>query len=277
MSWLFSQALVEEYSAATSLAGEQCAPLNVMPTPHRFWRNDKTMESSQLSRFGLKCVPLTADRGEELLTSFRAAFRAKTSAPREAAPASKVSDPAYGKKWRESSARFDLPTLTWRTHHCLWDEVLQWSSVTLPAWGLMRHGVVFQRLNWEPHTTVHAPGWSGETLPTPSAVMWKGSSQKALTRVDGRSRLRNRLDYWVERDGKSGRLNPEFAEWVMGWPIGWTDVAPLEMDRFQEWQRQHGTCWRMDAAKHDCARPSYSLAGSRFCSSTQDPGGGMYE
>jgi hypothetical protein len=36
MSWLFSQALVEEYSAGTCLDGEQSAQLNVMPTPLRF-------------------------------------------------------------------------------------------------------------------------------------------------------------------------------------------------------------------------------------------------
>jgi len=23
-------------------------------------------------------------------------------------------------------------------------------------------------------------------------------------------------------------LNPLFVEWLMGWPIGWTDFAPLE-------------------------------------------------
>lgn len=43
MSWLFSQALAEEYSVDISLAGEQFAQLNVMPTPHKFSRNDKTM------------------------------------------------------------------------------------------------------------------------------------------------------------------------------------------------------------------------------------------
>ena len=44
MSWLFSQALVAEYSQGTAWAGAPCAPLSVMPTPHKFWRNDKTLE-----------------------------------------------------------------------------------------------------------------------------------------------------------------------------------------------------------------------------------------
>jgi hypothetical protein len=38
----------------------------------------------------------------------------------------------------------------------------------------------------------------------------------------------------------TGQLNPTWVEWLMGWPIGWTDLEPLAMDRFQEWLRQHG-------------------------------------
>jgi hypothetical protein len=36
-----------------------------------------------------------------------------------------------------------------------------------------------------------------------------------------------------------GQLNPEWVEWLMGWPIGWTELKPLEMDKFREWQQQH--------------------------------------
>lgn len=37
-----------------------------------------------------------------------------------------------------------------------------------------------------------------------------------------------------------GRLNPQWVEWLMGWPIGWTDLQPLETGRFREWLAQHG-------------------------------------
>ena len=83
MSWLFSQALVEEYSVANCSAGEPCAQLSVMPTQHKFWRNDKMMDVSNLSRFGLTCAVLTGTSGEALLTSFRAGFRARISVPQE--------------------------------------------------------------------------------------------------------------------------------------------------------------------------------------------------
>jgi hypothetical protein len=38
-----------------------------------------------------------------------------------------------------------------------------------------------------------------------------------------------------------GKLTPEVFEWMMGWPIGWTDLKPLETDKFQQWQQRHGT------------------------------------
>lgn len=35
------------------------------------------------------------------------------------------------------------------------------------------------------------------------------------------------------------RLNPQFVEWLMGWPIGWTGCGVLEMESFQSWRRKH--------------------------------------
>ena len=37
-----------------------------------------------------------------------------------------------------------------------------------------------------------------------------------------------------------GKLNPTWVEWLMGWPLGWTDLKPLEMDKFQRWWQQFG-------------------------------------
>lgn len=37
-----------------------------------------------------------------------------------------------------------------------------------------------------------------------------------------------------------GQLNSDWVEWLMGWPIGWTDLKPLAMDRFRQWLLSHG-------------------------------------
>ena len=42
------------------------------------------------------------------------------------------------------------------------------------------------------------------------------------------------------RQTQQMRLNPEWVEWLMGWPIGWTELRPLGTDRFREWLQQHG-------------------------------------
>jgi len=37
-----------------------------------------------------------------------------------------------------------------------------------------------------------------------------------------------------------GKLNPMWVEWLMGWPLGWTDLKPLEMDKSHYVPQQHG-------------------------------------
>jgi hypothetical protein len=37
-----------------------------------------------------------------------------------------------------------------------------------------------------------------------------------------------------------GQLNPTWVEWLMGWPIGWTDCDVSATDKFRQWQRSHG-------------------------------------
>lgn len=48
-----------------------------------------------------------------------------------------------------------------------------------------------------------------------------------------------------QRDSKGrpavgGKLNPTWVAWLMGWPIGWTALEPLAMDRFRQWLQKHG-------------------------------------
>ena len=47
----------------------------------------------------------------------------------------------------------------------------------------------------------------------------------------------------------SGALNPPWVEWLMGWPLGWTDLKPLAMDKFQSWLKQHGRYFLMGFSK----------------------------
>ncbi len=85
MSWLFSQALVEEYSEASSSDGELSAPSSGSHTQLAYLPPDRMTAFSRLSRFGMTFKPLTESRGEELLTSYLEDFRARISQQQEKA------------------------------------------------------------------------------------------------------------------------------------------------------------------------------------------------
>jgi hypothetical protein len=77
MSWLFSRALVEEFSEAICLDGELSALLSGNSIPQAFCAPDKMTGFSRLSQFGMTYKPLMESRGEALLTLYQEAFLAK--------------------------------------------------------------------------------------------------------------------------------------------------------------------------------------------------------
>jgi hypothetical protein len=265
MSWLFSQALVEEYSAGTSLAGEPCAQLNVMPTLHKFWRNDKTIDASDHSRFGLTSQLLTDAHGAELLMSYLADFPARTSVQQELASELRDREADFGATKNGSFAKYDHDTSTWRTVQCSLLGDSDVFSETWPRWGSMSNGVSYLRpIPALPICVIESGLWptptvcgnynrkgvsksSGDGLAT-AVRMWrtpnasdanKWSKQSLEERKAKGQQIR--LNTQVSPDGsKAGLLNPDWIEWLMGWPIGWTELKPLAMARFQEWQQQHG-------------------------------------
>lgn len=306
MSFIYSRALVEAFSPASFSGTVVSALSSGNPTPKPCLWHDRTTELSPLSRFGMTCERLTADRGAELLMSWLAASRAKTSVPPVLGKGSTASVADSGPKWLGSFARWDRDSSLWKTAQCSLlgdsDEFLE----TWPRWGSMRNGESFLRRipvlpifasasglwqtpvaddaiertvgKWnsrgEPKLSAEVKLWptptasladkggritprksrEGGTLieavssrmwPTPcasasaSASASKGSSIATLTRKSGKSRVNDRIDHAVmASDG--GQLNPEWVEWLMGWPIGHTALEPLETARYHEWLQQHG-------------------------------------
>jgi hypothetical protein len=39
--------------------------------------------------------------------------------------------------------------------------------------------------------------------------------------------------------GANGPLNPDWTEWLMGWPIKWTEFGPSATAKYREWLQQH--------------------------------------
>ena len=236
MSWLFSQALVAEYSAGISSDGEQSAPLNGSPMPQAYLSQDKMTAFSRLSRFGMTFAPLTGNRGEELLTSFLGAFPAKTSASQAEAQDLKGSGLGYGLKCLGLLARFDQDSSSWKTPQLSLIEGGAELLQTLPRWGMSANGELWELQMSERLTNEKESGlWPTPQANEDAAGTPKGKMQKMLgnhTMIRGDTPAE-----WAR-----GTLNPTWVEWLMGWPLGWTDLKPLETDRFQQWLQQHSEC-----------------------------------
>ena len=66
---------------------------------------------------------------------------------------------------------------------------------------------------------------------TPTARDWKDNGKSPAELSRNSETLASQAGW---------KLNPMWVEWLMGWPIGWTDLDVLGMDKFQSWQQQHG-------------------------------------
>jgi hypothetical protein len=241
MAWLISRALMADYenshssqvqagasSGANSSGGEPSVPSSETPTPQAYLSPDKMREFSRPSRSGMMFAPLTESHGEAVLTWCQAGSRVRTSAQQDGGQESKASVPASGVKWRELFKRYDPVSSSWKTHRCLFDADLPASSVILPRWGMMRDGALSERLTLGLRTCERESGlW-----PTPTA-----HNAKEFNSPTECQRNAPTLASLV-----GGVLNPMWVEWLMGWPIGWTDLGPLGTDRFQQWLHSHGGC-----------------------------------
>ena len=70
-----------------------------------------------------------------------------------------------------------------------------------------------------------------EKWPPPTARDWKSGKASQETMERNARPLSETV---------GGSLNPTWVEWLMGWPLGWTDCAASAMDRFRLWSDSHG-------------------------------------
>jgi hypothetical protein len=82
--------------------------------------------------------------------------------------------------------------------------------------------------------------------PTPAARDYKGANSFKTTSEkisQGKRSHMGQLPNAImmeEQASIGGTLNPTWVEWLMGFPLGWTDLKPLVMDKSLYVQQQHG-------------------------------------
>ena len=137
---------------------------------------EKSLPSTgQLFPATTTCASLPALDSSQMelpLMSSAAAGRAKISAWQEMALAWTASAAAYGRTSRESLAKFNRATRSWKTWQLCLDGDLEEFSATWPRSGMMRNGTAYQLAPLVPLTDAIEFG----LLPTPSAVNY-GTNQ----------------------------------------------------------------------------------------------------
>jgi len=166
-----------------------------------------------------------------------------------------------GPQLSSAFASFDPDTRCWKmSQGWLLADISGPSWETWPKAGLIVDGAFYPQPNWEHRTNEigsglwptikasdykrnasasemnrHSPALSAavQMWPTPTAVTdtggaalckWGGSGARQMMRNNG-----------VSEQELNGALNPNWVEWLMGWPIGWTSLEPLPADSFAQW------------------------------------------
>ena len=233
----FSQGSVAESSADTCSGGERSARLSSTTTVAGYSCSARMTDTLKRFQSLATSENSTGDRGLDAWISSLVASRARTSAVQtHGAAESTEREVGSGAKWRGWFVRFDHCLSLWRTPQCSLPGVSDEFLGTWPRSGMMRRGMCWgQKTSALPTIATGCGYW-----PTPTkrdatrggAKDWK-LKQRAKGKKTGISLT----------DELGGPSNPTWIEWLMGFPDGWTELAPLETHRFRVWQRQHSLSW----------------------------------
>lgn len=239
MSWHYLQEQEAESWEENSLDGAPCSLLKLIPTVAVCCSPDSATECLNPSRSGTTCRRLTEANGEDTLMSLAEDSHARTLA--QPGKVQELTGSGLGCGWSlpGSFAKYDHDLRLWKTRQCSLlgdsEEFLE----TWPRWASMRDGECLELIGLEPPCTASESGY----WQTPTTRDGKGQSGKGNREKRGRNgklHVANLCDQIVDL----GR--PDLVRCIalryrlMQWPEGWTDLKPLEMDRFRVWQQAHG-------------------------------------
>ena len=197
------------------------------------------------------------------LTSSQEVFHVKTFHTPEKVQDCKASEAASSLKSAALLATWDQDSLSWKTsQRCLLED---WETFSghWPRSGTMRNGIAYRLRPLVPRisgtgfsllptptvgdsknarnaTAKRKPGGKHNSGVTPCdyVTMWPTpratDGNKGCRTIQGATKELKRgknIDLTVAvvcQNGTSGKLNPEWVEWLMGFPAGWTDCEDSE-------------------------------------------------
>jgi len=245
MSWHYLQGQEAASWEGSSLDGAPSALLSLIPTPEKSCSQDKQTDALSDSRYGMTLRRSTAIRGEEALTWFRGDSPVRTYlAPvKERGLTERSLD--CGPSLPGSLARCSPPMSGWKTRQCSLFGGLTEFSGTWPRWGMMHDGELL-RLATPGHLTGGNESGSWDT-PCKADAHPRAYGRKGPWNGPGQKHLQAQAyERMTPECVDGGKLNPAWVEWLMGWPVGWTNLQQSATDRFRQWLSSHGASLPQD-------------------------------
>lgn len=202
-------------------------------------QQESETDTCQSRQFSETCVssfsPVQPSNTEELRKWLAQAFPASRSQSQEISTP-KMTSETCGPLRSMLFALYDQESHGLKTSQaCLALDISGESFPTWPRSGTMLNGECFQLPESEPRIKESA----FSLLPTIAASEYKGTSTK---RYLGSPHFKSGKMVEGLRVGPNcpTYLSPLFADWVMDFPSGWTDLKPLAMHNYQKWLERHG-------------------------------------
>lgn len=148
----------------------------------------------------------------------------------------------YGENTLEWFAKFDRATSSWKTaQSCLLEGSTRYSE-TWPRSGMTRNGTAYQLPTLAPPLTARG-GIDVGLWPTPTTGDAKGRGYHGSLRGNYWLALPGAISLAEGRGPQSPltlKINPAFLEWLMGFPIGHTELPPSETRFARPWSKPSG-------------------------------------
>lgn len=271
MSWHYLQEQEAEFLEENSSAGGVLEPSKSKSIQEMYCCKDSLTDAYLDSLFGTTSKhldqtiqnvnPILKDYKEsEINLSYPEDSLVKTCQLQEMEKDSTEKKVNYGLKWPAQSVRYDQDSFSWKIHPSLFQEGLIESSISLPRWGMMQHGEL-SKLDMPAHLTkekecgywqtptvqdgngrtYHNQKNGSKTLSLLGQVKYGGKkmlekyptpTSSMITMGDFKQAMFNSSNRPEYKTITGGSLNPDWIEWLMGWPLGWTGQKEINFDQW---------------------------------------------
>jgi hypothetical protein len=283
-NYIYLQGQAAAFLAACSLVTQRYARSKSNHTAKTCLGQGSETESCQSSQFTETSKNSMEDLGAAQLTFFAEDSPARTSVRRVKEQELPESVRDFGRSMRESLEKSGLNLCLPKTHHCFELGALELSSKIWPRWGMMQGGACWELGTLVRPTNATGCGswptpcrrdYKGTNAPEgltrkdgksrldqlPNAVAYRGTQtqqkwlwptpttqpKKGGTKgLYGGSGHQRKMKQAGHHSMLTGQLNPSWVEWLMGWPIEWTDLKPLETDKYRHVQQWHSEFYHKD-------------------------------